>query len=603
MRILIDFKLERHLEDLLVADNIIYRPDLQTKGKRYLRKALYLAQPHVLITRNLPESDTVSDWNLKDSNESIFIILITSLYNGLSQNINEIAGIPIYFISNEFENDLEIKALRLAEEINRKNLARITSQSILSHLYNKSENQQKIAMVGAGIVNLITAYYLLQDGYKISIFDASSDPRLPTENWTQFGCTYGGNDARMFSLSEAYHHLNFGYFVHQNMNNQFHLGIPNGGWLCCDPDKLTEIDQKWISDYETIPAWLPSIFNDEIISFNQESLPLWDILKHEETELFVDTGYIPKVLRLYSTQQQLETAIKIEQKIGSKIREIDLNLLKEEYPALKEAIVSGEIVGALEVIGFTVNIHKFSHKLLNRLEELGAELHWNHKIDKIERNPDNIVIGLRSQNRTIKADHYLISPGAYGNALLTGTDSENMIASVLGMWLQLPNLEPKLDVSLKISRRGYASDSAAQGANIIIGTNSDGQPIINVSSGHGYLGHNPHNISTEHLNNLFQVVEETAKFYFPKCYKIAKEKGLIESSLRYCIRPWTASGLGIFEIVQAENNGVLIITGGHNTGGFAQSPSVAMAVRSALRGEEHPMHQVYHPRRLSSFLA
>ncbi len=603
MRILIDFKLERHLEDLLVADNIIYRPDLQTKGKRYLRKALYLAQPHVLITRNLPEYETVSDWNLKDSNKSIFIILIAISNNSLSPNINEIAGIPIYSISDEIYNNPEIQALTLAEEMNRQNLARITSQSLLSHLSKNYKNQQSIAMVGAGIVNLITAYYLLQDGYKISIFDASSDPRLPTENWTQFGCTYGGNDARMFSLSEAYHHLNLGYLVHQNMNNQFHLGIDQGGWVCCDPDKLTDIDQKWISDYETIPAWLPSIFNDDIISFNQESLPLWDKLKQQEPELFVETGYIPNVLRLYSTQQQFQKAIQTEEKIRSKIREIDFNLLKEEYPALKEAILSGEIVGALEVVGFTVNIHKFSHKLLNRLEELGAELHWNHKIDQIERNYDNIVIGLRSKNRTIKADHYLISPGAYGNALLTGTDSENMIASVLGMWLQLPNLEPKLDVSLKISRRGYASDSAAQGANIIVGTDLDGQPIINISSGHGYLGHNPHNISTEHLNNLFQVVEETAKFYFPKCYEVAKKKGLIESSLRYCIRPWTASGLGIFESIQAENNGILIITGGHNTGGFAQSPSIATAVRSALHGQEHPMHQAYHPRRLSRFLA
>ncbi len=602
MQILIDFKLEQHLEDLLISDNIIYRPDLQTKGRRFLRKALSLAQPHVLMTRQLPEEDTISDWKIKDSHQSNFIILITSSEKLLSKTIEKIADIPIYYVSEEIENYPEIQALSLAEEINRKNLADSIYKSLLSHLPKNSENQQKIAIVGAGIVNLVTAYYFLQEGYKISLFDASSDPRLPTENWRKFGCTYGGNDARMFTLSEAYHHLNLGYIVNQNMNRQFHLGINKGGWLCCYPKKLTEIDQAWISNYETIPAWLPSIFNDEIISFNQESLPLWDTLKQNEPELFVNTGYIPKVLRLYSTPQQFYQAIQTEEKIGSKIREIDLNVLQEKYPALKEAILSGEIVGALEVVGFTVNIHKFSHKLLNRLQELGAEINWNYKIDRIERNSENIVTGLKSQNRSIKADHYLISPGAYGNILLTGTDSENMIASVLGMWLQLPNIEPKLDVSLKISRRGYASDSAAQGANIIVGTDSEGKPIINVSSGHGYLGENPHNISTEHLNNLFRVVEETAQYYFPKSYQVAKEKGIIESSLRYCVRPWTASGLGLFEVIQAENNGILMITGGHNTGGFAQSPSIAKAVCSALRGQEHPMHQVYHPRRLSSFL-
>lgn len=195
----------------------------------------------------------------------------------------------------------------------------------------------------------------------------------------------------------------------------------------------------------------------------------------------------------------------------------------------------------------------------------------------------------------------MISPGAYAGGLLDGTLSQNKISSIVGSWLRIPNIGSKLDVSLKISRSGFASDGAAVGANILIGSDSQGKDIIHVSSGHGYVGEDPNNINPEYVEDLFRVVEETAKQYFPNCYKSAKESGLLERSLKYCVRPWTPSGLGIFEIIKAKNNGLLIITGGHNTGGFAQSPSVAMAVLSALAGELHSMHSAYHPERVNYF--
>jgi len=69
----------------------------------------------------------------------------------------------------------------------------------------------------------------------------------------------------------------------------------------------------------------------------------------------------------------------------------------------------------------------------------------------------------------------------------------------------------------------------------------------------------------------------------------------------YCIWPWTPSGLGLFETAETSDGGLVVITGGHNTGGFARSPSVSRAVFAALRGHEHPMHTLYHPRRFRDF--
>jgi D-amino-acid dehydrogenase len=89
---------------------------------------------------------------------------------------------------------------------------------------------------------------------------------------------------------------------------------------------------------------------------------------------------------------------------------------------------------------------------------------------------------------------------------------------------------------------------------------------------------------------------------FPDKYALAVELGMNSGRPRYCIRPWTASGLGVFECAETSDGGLAIVAGGHNTGGFAQSPSVACAVVAALRGEPHPMHRLYHPQRYRAFI-
>ena len=599
MRIFVDFQIENDLKSQLISDNVIYRPDIELKSARYLQRALFLTLPDVLITRTLPDEETVSRWRQELPNHLIFIICI-----GNSDVLTDsICKIPVHHVLKQPGTNSALRAFILAEQVNNIHINYQSNFPILSKVDNsKASSSKSVITIGAGVLNLITTYYLNKNGYKVKVYDACSDPRNSCDQKLR-SCTHGGDDARMFSLSETRHHLAKSHLdlVQENINNPFQRRFEKGGWLTCDDKSLSSNDFKWITDFEDIPAWLPTVFEDDLISFTQESEPLWQEFIMQEPELFTDVGYVPKVLRLYSTKEQYEAAIVIENRIGSTKKLVELQDLIQEHPALRESVENGEIVGAIEIVGFTVNIHKFSAKLIGFLEESGVEFNWDKKIEKIERNTDNVIVGVSTKDETIQADHYVISPGAYGGSLLSSLKSHNQISSIVGSWLRLPNLGPKLDVSLKISRSGFASDSAAVGANILVGTDSDGQDIIHVSSGHGYVGENPDNIDPKYIEDLFRVVEETAKRYFPECYYAAKKSGLLEKSLKCCVRPWTPSGLGIFEIVKADNDGLLILTGGHNTGGFAQSPSVAMAVLSALQGEEHSMHRAYHPNRISCF--
>ena len=276
---------------------------------------------------------------------------------------------------------------------------------------------------------------------------------------------------------------------------------------------------------------------------------------------------------------------------------LDTKELTEKYPALADACANGVVVGAMETVGFTLNVHKFMTQLLDYLEQVGGQCFWNNRITRILRDDHSVVIGLVSDSQTIAADNYVISPGAYGSELLKGTQTENKIHGVLGGWMVIPNLAPKLEHSLKIARKGHITADA----NVTVATNYQGEEILIVGSGYGYTGLDPSNIRTDELEAMYCGIEDSIKCYFPTAYETAKQSGLLKASRRYCVRSWTSTSLGIFEMIESANGGRLIVTGGHNTGGFAQSPAIAKAVLAALRGEFHPMHQLYYPNRFASF--
>lgn len=598
MRILVDFRLDRDVEPLLINDNVIYRPDLEKKDFVQLGRAIKVLTPDAVITKR-----PIAPADLVDVADQALCIIHLGAANA-SVEATYPPGIQIRHVDPDVETLPEVKAFELAEMACSGALCQDRRRAEMDAINIKmpaDPAKQTVLMVGAGIVNLVVAYYLVNAGYRVAMVDAGPRPG-GSKDWMSYGCTFGGENARMFSMSETRHHLNKGYMGWSAGNLEFNRHVSDAGWKCCHDDSLSPADWAWIKEYQSIPSWLPTVFNREIISFNQESWPLWESMRRAQPDLFNEIGYIHNILRLYSTPTQYERALEFEAGIGSLLSELSLGELVDRQPALKDAVEAGSVAGAINAVGFTVNIHRFAARLIGWLERRGVVISWGHKVDRIRRDDAGRVVGLEGGGRKYQADHYVISPGAYGNGLLAGTASEGKIASVAGMWLRIPNQDPALTSSLKITRHGFAAPGAAEGANVIVGKDEQGRPIIHVSSGHGYVGSSPGNLSREHLKVLFSATQDTAEKFFPTRYRAALDDGLIDRSFRYCIRPWTASGLGVFERIPTRGGGSLVIAAGHNTGGFAQCPSVAQAVLAALGDAGHAMHRVYHPRRVDHFL-
>ena len=465
------------------------------------------------------------------------------------------------------------------------------------HIKNGSIGKT-VVLAGSGIVNLITAYYLLKSGYSIRIFDQSPDP-LTRPDWQLLGCSAGGGDSRIFSLNEARHHFVNSRHYEGDIVSPFKRTITDDGFLAIPPCSLKPRDLKWNERFEAVTRDLATRFNEDIIAFNRESEPLWREMIAANSVIFQKSGFKSGLFRLYATREKFERATVTEAAIGSLKHILNPDEIAGELPALRDALEANAIVGALEVKGFSVNIHPLIDNLIAWLSSRGAEFHWQVKIDGIERDRRGLVKGLKAGSQNIQACHYVISLGAYSQELLAGFASSDAVAPVIGLWLTIPNLTPILDCPLKIARAGFASQGAAEGANIVPGVNRDGHPVIHLSSGHGYLGFENESRPYRDELGLGRAVEETARNIFPKARWTADtHHALNRDGRRACVRPWTATGLGIFESTETDQDGSFIITGGHNTGGFAQAPAVAMAVLASLERRSHPMHLLYNPNRL-----
>ena len=455
-----------------------------------------------------------------------------------------------------------------------------------------------VVLAGSGIVNLITAYYLIKNGYLIRIFDQAPDP-VTRPNWRLLGCSAGGGDSRIFSISEARHHFVNSRHFDGSVVSPFKRTITDGGYLAVLPSSLKDRDFKWNERFEAVTRDLTTRFNEDIISFNRESEPLWREMIAAHRIIFKKSGFKSGLFRLYATEEKLARGQATEIAIGSLKRVLSSDQIARELPALRDALETNAIAGALEVVGFSVNIHPLVDCLIAYLASKGAEFHWQVKIDGIERDRRGLVKGLKAASQNIEACHYVISMGAYSQGLLAGFSSADAVAPVIGLWLAIPNMTPQLDCPLKIRRAGFASEGAAEGANAVPGIDRDGRPVIHVSSGHGYIGFDNESRHYRDVMGLGRAVEETARNIFPKARWMADTLNAVNrEGRRSCLRPWTATGLGIFESTETNRGGLFIITGGHNTGGFAQAPAVAMAVLASIERRSHPMHNLYNPKRL-----
>ncbi|KAK4237792.1 FAD dependent oxidoreductase-domain-containing protein [Achaetomium macrosporum] len=496
-------------------------------------------------------------------------------------------------------SEWEESILRDAEMLYARARANAASQQASVNGTKGHARKTSVVLVGAGIMNLMTAQLLVDRGYHVRVVDQGPDPRSTQPgDWTCLGVTSGGHNARMFTNTEADNYNEQHSELYQDMQSIFRKSVRDGGWSVKNPKEFSAAEHAWVEAFERVPPWMAATFKKNIHEVNREAGKLWRELINSAPHLFEDVGFHDDIIRLYVESVALDKSVELHKNLGALLKDPSPQEFLTAHPRFRPAAESDHLAGGLIVDGFTVNVHLFVAKLINHITALGGEFVWDCKVEGIQRSPSGEVTALKSQKGNLEADHYVVSPGTTGSALLHGTASENLVQGVLGIWLQIPNLEPQLRNSMKIHRRGHKVEDI----NVTVAKDQQtGEDILIFGGGYGYVGLDRPAHDSPDLNALYDELEEVARIYFPQAYAAAKKRGPTAmypgGHRKYCVRPFTPTGLGLFEKIPTAGGGQLIITGGNNTGGFAQAPAIARAVLRSFLGEHDPIHVLFHPDR------
>ena len=560
--ILIACPLEGGLSVGLHAAALVYIPRL---AQADLAVTLVRLRPTVLVTRSVPPSAILETWRSVVPSGSLSIVVLDRISKPILPT--DIAGIAVYECSG---ND----SITVLAKVDR-----LVAAARWNHGPATRFAGGDVTLVGAGIVNLITALRLRQSGFVVSVVDASPDPRTGA-HWSRYGCTNGGANARMFTLTEA-----DVYRPGVAGTTQFGVPASDGGWRVRDAEPtLSRAEDAWLADHQALPGWLADVYATDVYRFNRESGQHWRRMRRERPDLFEQVQACDEIVRLYSRHRYMHADLRRHRRLRLRTRHLRPAQVARRHPALADACAANLVAGAIEVPGFTLAIHDLVAALLSALEELGVHLAWDTPVQRVCWAGGRVT-GLRTHAGIIVSDHYVLSPGVARGELFRQTSADGLVQGVLGVWLTLPASDPPLTHSLKIKRRSVL----ARDTNVTVA----GGALV-LGSGYGWTGTDPEAVDAEQLRLISAALMDTAHRYFPASFAQLDRDAV---ATRYCVRPWTASGLGVFASHPTDRGGLLFVTGGHNTGGFTQAPAVAEAVLAALRRWPHPMHTLYHPSR------
>ncbi len=566
-----------------------YRPDLTHKSEFYWRQEFSHGRLRAVVFLS---KDFHKVRILANKNDCLFIMIDDSDTAG-QFGLQEKTFPGELYICKSHGAEAEAEAFNYIEYHSTlhiiKNVGSDNNVTIIS-------KRQSVALIGTGIVNLVTGFNLQKKGYHVSFFDKSPDP-AEVSNSERFGATFSGGNARIFSFNESRHHLAKSLIHDENIYPQFRNVIGDGGWLFTRNPPPAEKDIRWIERQQSVPPWMASVYDKDIVSFNIRSHDFWLDLFSTSPQLLCNISLNSSLVRIYQTPESYARGLAYEKRIGSFRKVLAPDDLCSAVPALSDAVSSGAVHGAAEVTGFSLQVKTLALNLINEMKSSGADFFWESEMQAVHKDEAGCIHSVIVNDREILADNYVVSTGSSSQAIDGMEKIQDQIASVAGAWLEIPDPHLSLTRPVKVSRRHFACNDAAEGANLIPGLNDRAEPVIFCSSGHGFLGQGHRDISAEQLRTLSRCVFETAKDLFPSHVQRAGMTDPSRLEFYHCTRPWTSSGLGIFDSMPTSRQGRFVVTGGHNTGGFAQSPAVAEAVYKCLNNRYTEMSALYSPLR------
>lgn len=303
---------------------------------------------------------------------------------------------------------------------------------------------QRVAVIGAGIIGLSSAYRLQQQGFKVTIFDGKGIAN---------GASYG--NAGHFATEQVFPLANLGLLTQ----------VPR---MLLDPLGPFSIQANYLA--KALPwfcrfmlAMRPAQINKHIKAIralNEVSIGKWSELLQEidAHEYLIQQG---SLLTYENHSRQLERDYQHYRSQGVEVEKLDAFQARELEPGLGD-IVSGALY--FTAVGHTINPGQLCHKIANAFIALGGEV-IERDVDTIASKFKPLVIetnGHRSRSEKHLFDKLVVCAGAHSKALAEQLGYRVPLETERGYHLMLP-VARKLNRPIASAERKFIMTSMTDG--------------------------------------------------------------------------------------------------------------------------------------------
>lgn len=245
---------------------------------------------------------------------------------------------------------------------------------------------RKIAVIGAGITGITTAYSLLERGFEVTVFDRNRYAAMET--------SFANGGQLSASNAEVW---NRWATIFKGIKWMFEPGAP----LLVNP-KPSWHKFSWMAEFmANIPG-----YKDNTIKTVELAIAAREHLKgHAEKEGFDFHCEDRGILHVYDDEKEFAHARKVNDLLGAgglDRREVSV----EEIRKLEPALTRNFIGGLYTVSDFTGDIHAYAKGLSEACKRRGVEFHYGCKVKTLKHSDDGVEVNWRDEDNTTTQNQY-----------------------------------------------------------------------------------------------------------------------------------------------------------------------------------------------------
>lgn len=341
---------------------------------------------------------------------------------------------------------------------------------------------KKIAVIGAGITGMSSAFTLAQKGYEVTVYDKNRYAAMETSFAN--GGQLSASNAEVWTRWQT---------IFKGLKWMLKSDAP----LLVNP-KPSSHKIGWMLEFmRNIPH-----YETNTVRTAEMAVASRDFMTQMAEEAGIEFNRVNQgILHFYDDEGEFAHAHHVNKMLakGGVVRQ---RLSADEVRAIEPSIKSNIIGGYYTESDFTGDIHKFATGLAKACERLGVRFFWNHEVDRLKPNNGAPIIESKTDEGemgTHQFDGVVICAGVYSRALAAQAGDR-------------VNIYPVKGYSITVNLQDEASRAAAPWVSLLddkakIVTSRLGDDRFRVAGTAEFNGYN-YNIRADRIAPLTKWVEK-----------------------------------------------------------------------------------------------